>query len=71
MFKCEKCNKITEPREKLHKLPIEYKDVIYQYNQKKGKQENVITTYGKNIAKEINVCEKCYQEFLRGQNEDL
>ena len=71
MFKCEKCNKITEPREKLHKLPIQYKDIVYQYTQKKGKYENVITTYGKNILKEINVCENCYQEYLRSQNENF
>ncbi len=71
MFRCEKCNKVTEPREKLHRIPITYKDVVYQFTQKKGKNEKLITSYGKNISKEINLCEECFNEILRGQDENF
>ena len=69
MFKCEKCNKTTQPREKLHRVPIMFKDVTYQTTRKKGKYETVVTSPGKNIVKEINVCEKCYQKIVRNNHE--
>lgn len=67
MFKCEKCNQISKPSEKLHKIttktrPREYINEYY----KKG-QKIIKTTEGFEIEKEINVCEKCYEELKENE----
>ena len=66
MFKCEICHKITEPREKLTKYPVKFRDKVYQNNHP-FKKNQVITSYGKEIVKEINVCEKCAEELKNGE----
>lgn len=65
MFKCEKCKKTTAPGEKLHKYPIVYRDKVYQYETGNGTRKRLITTCGKEIVKEINICEKCYAEVQK------
>lgn len=65
MFKCDRCHKVTEPREKLNKYPIKFRDKIYQYEV--GKKKKIITTYGKEIVKEINLCDKCFAEVKNVQ----
>ncbi len=67
MFKCERCNKISEPNEKLNKLitktrPREYVNKYY----KKG-QEYTKVTEGFEIEKEINLCSKCYEEMKENE----
>ena len=59
MFKCGKCNKITKPREKMHKKAISYRDRVYEFKDRKG---NVSATYGREIVKEINLCEECFSK---------
>lgn len=65
MFKCEKCKRTTTPGEKLHKYPIGFRDKVYQYEIGNRTRKRLITTYGKEIVKEINVCEKCYAEVQK------
>ena len=66
MFKCEKCNKITEPREKQNKIPILFRDKVYQYEITKPNGKTYFnTSYGKEIVKEINVCEECYEQYKK------
>ena len=54
MFKCDKCGKITKPREKQTKKVVEKRDKIYT----NGDKEST----GKEIVKEINLCEECAKE---------
>lgn len=65
MFKCEKCKKTTAPGEKLYKYPISYRDKVYQHEIGSGVRKKIITSYGKEIAKEINICEKCCAEVQK------
>lgn len=51
MFKCEICGKTTNPREKMTKITFLYRDKVYQ-----GKK---FTSFGREIEKELSVCEKC------------
>lgn len=67
MFKCEKCGKITEPREKLVRKAIITRDKVYQTTFKKGIHKEIITTVGSEIVKEINLCEKCALEEQNGK----
>ena len=69
MFKCDKCGRITEPREKLIKKPILTRDRVYQQVIKKGFYEKVNTTVGYEIVKEINLCEKCALEGVNDNGE--
>lgn len=66
MFKCDKCGRITEPREKLTKKQILIRDKVYQQTIKKGYYERVNTTVGYEIEKEINLCERCALEDANG-----
>lgn len=63
MFKCEKCGNNTKPREKMHRQPILFRDVTYEI---KGKKGSVKYKTGKEIVKEINLCDDC---FIGGKNE--
>lgn len=59
MFKCERCHRITKPGEKMSKMPIRFRDKIYQYEKKYKNKSQIITSYGKEIEKEISICERC------------
>ncbi len=67
MFKCGKCGKTTEPREKLVKKPIIIRDRVYQTLLKKDSYKGIITTVGTEIVKEINLCERCALEEQNGK----
>lgn len=67
MFKCEKCERITEPREKLVKKPIITRDRVYQVAVKKNNCDGIVTTVGTEIVKEINLCERCALEEQNGK----
>lgn len=64
MFRCDKCNRVTEPREKLTKKAIIKRDRVYQnvIKNKFNRHEQVKTTFGEEIVKEINLCERCSSE---------
>ena len=61
MFKWDKCKHVTEPGEKLTKKTILKRDRVYQncIKNKYSRKEEVKTTFGEEIVKEINLCEKC------------
>ena len=69
MFKCGRCHKITQPGEKLTKHPIKYRDRVYQTIDKKYKGSTV-ASYGKEIVKEINLCESCAFEINNQKNQN-
>ena len=54
MFKCDRCGKITKSGEKQTKKVIKEREMVYINGQKE--------TTGKEIVKEINICEKCAKE---------
>ena len=58
MFRCDKCGKVTKPREKQTKKVIKERDKVYFNGYKQ--------TTGKEIVKEINFCEKCAKEEENG-----
>lgn len=62
MFRCDKCGRITDPREKLTKKTVLTRERVYQQVTGKGYYEKVNTTVGNEIVKEINLCEKCALE---------
>lgn len=59
MFKCEKCGRVTEPREKLTKIPVLMRERVYQQEVIKNKRKKTVTSFGQEIIKEINLCERC------------
>lgn len=60
MFRCDKCGRVTEPREKLTKKTIMSRDRVYQNIVKnKYNKPTVKTSFGEEIVKEINLCESC------------
>lgn len=59
MFKCEKCHHITKPREKMTKVPAITRLKTYENKCKHKNQKKVLVTYGKEIVKEISICERC------------
>lgn len=69
MFKCDKCNKTTRPGEKLTKYPVKYRNKVYQFDDTKYRG-NSVTSYGKEIAKEINLCELCAFEINNQKNQN-
>ena len=60
MFKCQKCKQTTKPNEKLNKVVIATREKEYtnKFIDKNGR-EQVKITYGTEIVKELNLCEKC------------
>ncbi len=48
MYKCQECGKQSKPTEQQYHKVIEQRSVIYQNS-----------THGKEIVKEIHVCEEC------------
>lgn len=69
MFKCDRCHRTTNPREKMVRYPIKYRDRIYQINDKFYRKK-IITTYGKEIVKEIKICEECVNEIMSNKKID-
>ncbi len=62
MFKCDRCHKTSKPREKLNRYPIKFRDKIYQKEIGPEWRKKIITSYGREIVKELNLCEKCFNE---------
>lgn len=52
MFKCEICKKVTKTGDKMHKKTILYRNRNYVY----------INKYGKEIVKELNLCDDCFRK---------
>lgn len=67
MFRCEKCKKITKPGEKLHRYPILYRDKVYQSVKEIYRHQKIKTSYGKEIVKEINLCEECFLKYEKNK----
>lgn len=56
MFKCEKCNRQTQPNEKQLKHTVEVRRIEGKFKDKKTKS---IKDHRFEIVKEINICERC------------
>jgi hypothetical protein len=54
-FKCDDCGRVSEPREKMRRVPVEYRKQTYE--NRKGR--NVKLSKGTEIVKEANLCEMC------------
>lgn len=59
MYKCNICGKITKSREKMHKKAILFRDRTYINYDKKGNEK---LSKGKEIVKEVNMCENCFRK---------
>lgn len=59
MYKCNICGKTTKPREKMHKKAILFRDKTYINYDKKGREH---LSKGKEIVKEINMCDNCFKK---------
>lgn len=57
MYKCERCNRISNPREKANKIVVEKRQKKYEFKNNLG--EIIKTTFGWEIVKEITVCNNC------------
>ncbi len=57
MFECNRCNRITEPKEKSNKIVVEKRDRKYEFKNAEG--EVVKIKHGWEIVKEITVCNNC------------
>ena len=58
MFRCEKCKRITDPREPMTKKVVQTKDRIYtRIDKKTGERKEV--GRGFEIVKEIKLCKEC------------
>lgn len=59
MFRCEKCKRVTSPREKLHKITVLTRLKTYQNVYVFRGKTRLFETTGEEIVKEISVCERC------------
>lgn len=59
MFKCDICRKTTKSREKMHKVAVLFRDKTYISYDKKGNEK---LSKGKEIVKEVNMCENCFKK---------
>ena len=59
MFRCDKCKKITKPREKQTKKVVKTRTKTYYFEDKYGNKKK---KDGHEIVKEINLCEKCAEK---------
>ena len=59
MFKCDICRKTTKSREKMHKVAILFRDRTYIKKNKKGNEK---LSKGKEIVKEVDMCENCFKK---------
>ncbi len=58
MFKCDKCGKITRPREKQTKKVVKTRDKTYTYTDKFDRNQ-IKFKENAEIVKEISLCEDC------------
>lgn len=65
MYKCQKCGRLTKPGEKQNKLVVQTREKTYINKVIENKREIEKVTTGFEIAKEINVCDKCYEESIQ------
>jgi hypothetical protein len=72
MFICDKCFKSSKPGDLCNKLVVETRPQTYTYKTKVGKPphqtERTKETKGKEIVREIKLCNDCWQKNL-SQNE--
>lgn len=59
MFRCEKCKKVTEPREKQTKIVVLKRPRTYEFISRYKNRNHTSISYGTEIIKEISVCERC------------
>ena len=69
MFKCDRCDKITDVREPCHKVVVETRPKIYKtikvienFKEEGVKTERVIESKGTEIVKELRLCTKCFTQ---------
>lgn len=66
MYKCQKCHKNTLPNEKCNKVVVATREKTYvnKVKDRKGKEFEKIS-YGHEIVREINVCDRCYNNLTK------
>lgn len=65
MYKCNFCNKVSSPKEPLHRIVVETRDVSYVNqvrNEETDKLEELIS-YGFEIVREMNSCNTCKEKY--------
>lgn len=60
MFRCGKCKQVSYPGEKPTKKVVATRGRVYETSNGPGKYPT--TSYGEEIVKEIDLCEKCAKE---------
>lgn len=58
-FKCDDCGRVSEPREKMHRVPVEYRKMVYMIQKGRNQQLKM----GLRLSKR-QICAKC--AHLRG-----
>jgi hypothetical protein len=66
MFKCELCNRSSQPREKSHKLVTKTRPRDYVNEHKRGLDKIKVTTHGWEIVEEIQVCKQDFDKHNKG-----
>jgi len=66
MFRCEKCQEVTEPYQIQYNVVVTKRQKEYTHNYWSKKDQKMKTSYGKGweIAMEMKVCKGCQQELL-------
>jgi len=72
MFRCEKCQKVSEPREVSHKVVTETREVEYPYREYANKKDVLFDPRGTDdpggvgheTVKEITVCGECAEKMV-------
>ena len=59
MYICDICKKVTKSGEKQNKKILKTRKKIYHYFDKYGNEK---TSEGREIVKEINVCDECFSK---------
>ena len=69
MYYCEKCKKLTQPRESGGMIVLSTRPIDHKVTSKDGKE--YVQGHGTAIVKEIHVCRTCFEENERKKLSEL
>ena len=61
MYRCQNCHTVSKSGEKLNKVPVMFRKKTYDIRDEKGRVTDV--THGKEIAQEMDLCERCDKKY--------